>query len=72
MKTAIQYVNDKNGHTQAIQLPLVEWEMIMSKLKKFEQLLKLKSDLTEAFSEVEKMQKGQIRKQTLSDFLNEL
>jgi hypothetical protein len=72
MKSAIQYVSDKNGNMQAVQLPLVEWQKLMAKLKKYEQILKLKSDLKDAFSEVEKMQKGHLKKQTLSDFLHEL
>ena len=31
MKIALQYVNDVNGDTQAIQLPLSEWEKILTK-----------------------------------------
>lgn len=47
MKIALQYVNDINGKTQAVQLPLSEWEKVLNKLKKYEQALKLKSDLKE-------------------------
>ena len=72
MKLAVQYLNDLNGNVQAVQLPLIEWRKILFRIKKFEQTLKIKSDLTEAFSEIEKMRKGKIKKQTLSDFLNEL
>lgn len=35
-------------------------------------MLKLKSDLTQAFGEVKKMRQGKIKKQSLQDFLNEL
>ena len=52
MKIALQYVNYSKGHTQAIQLPLAEWEKILSKLKKYEQALQLKSDLKEAYDQV--------------------
>jgi len=72
MKLAIQYLNDSKGNINAVQLPLSEWEKVMQKIKKYEQVLKVKSDLTEAFAEVEKMKKGEIKKQTLSEFLNEL
>ena len=72
MKLAIHYMNDLNGNIQAVQLSLIEWRKILSKIKKFEQILKVKTDLTEAFTEVEKIRKGKIKKQTLSDFLNEL
>ncbi len=52
MKISLQYVNDTNGNTQAVQLPLSEWEKVLSKLKKYEQALKLKCDLKEAFEHV--------------------
>ena len=72
MKLAIQYLHDSKGNANAIQLPLTDWEKIVNTIKKYEQLLKIKSDLKTAFAEVEKMRKGTIKKQTLSDFLNEL
>jgi hypothetical protein len=45
MKIALQYVKDINGNTQSVQLPLTDWEKILNKLKKYEQGLKLRSDL---------------------------
>ncbi len=72
MKLAVQYVNDVKGHTQAIQLPLAEWEKVLHKLKKYEQALKLKSDLKEAFEQVNILKAAKGKKQTLNDFLNEL
>ena len=72
MKIELQYVNDKNGTTQAVQLPLTEWERVLAKLKKYEQILKIKSDLKEAFNQVEILRKSKSKKQTLTDFLNEL
>ncbi len=72
MKLAIQYLHDSKGKTNAVQLPLNEWEKIVNTIKKYEQLLSIKSDLRSAFAEVEKMRKGSLKKQSLSDFLNEL
>ena len=72
MKFAIQYVSDSQGKTQSIQLPLTEWEKLLAKLNKYEQTLKIKSDLKEAFSQVDQLQKSKKKKQTLNDFLNEL
>ena len=72
MKIAIQYVNDQTGKTKAVQLPVEEWEKLLGKLKKYEQTLKVKSDLEEAFAQVEKIRKGKIKKQTLGEFLNGL
>lgn len=72
MKFAVQYVNDSNGKLQAVQIPLSEWEKLINRLKKYEQSLKLKSDLEEAFKEVAQMKKSKGEKQNLKDFLNEL
>jgi hypothetical protein len=72
MKIALQYVSDTNGNPQAIQMPIREWEKVLSQLRKSEQVLKLKSDLKVAFKQVEMLRKSKAKKQTLTDFLNEL
>jgi hypothetical protein len=72
MKIALQYVNDLDGKIQAVQLPLSEWEKVLNKLKKYEQSLKLKSDLKEAFEQVAKLKQTNGHKQTLNEFLDEL
>ena len=72
MKLALQYLNDANGNPQAVQLPLGDWKKILSKLKKYEQALKIKDDLSEAFEEVASLRKLKENKQNLADFLNEL
>ena len=64
MKIAIQYLNDSKGNVQAVQLPLSEWEKVLLKIKKYEQTLRIKSDLVEAFLEVEKIRAGKIKKET--------
>ncbi len=72
MKIALQYVNDMNGKTKAVQMPLTEWEKVLNKLKKYEQALQLKSDLKEAFEQVNILKQTKGHKQTLNEFLNEL
>ena len=72
MKFELQYVNDSNGTTQAVQMPLTEWEKVLAKLKKYEQTLKIKSDLKEAFEQVDILRKSKSKKQTLTDFFNKL
>ena len=72
MKIALQYVNDINGKTQAVQLPLTEWKKLLNKLKKYEQALQLKSDLKEAFEQVAILKHTKGHKQTLNEFLDEL
>ena len=72
MKIALQYVNDMDGKIKSVQLPLTEWEKVLNKLKKYEQALKLRSDLKEAFEDVASLKKQKGHKQTLNEFLNEL
>ncbi len=72
MKIALQYVNDSTGKTQSVQIPLNDWEKLMAKLKKYEQTLKIKTELKDAFQEVAQLQKSKAKKQSLNDFLNDL
>ena len=67
----IQYLTDTKGQKQGVQMSLTEWEKVMAQLRYYEQFLRLKTDLKEAFDDVKAMQGGKIKKQTLSDFLNE-
>lgn len=73
MKIAVQYLSDSEGKTTAVQLSLTEWERVVSKLRKLEQTLKLKTDLSEAFGQLSDLKKSKTRKmENLKDFLNEL
>ncbi len=72
MKIALQYVSDVSGKPQAVQLPINDWEKVLLKLKKYEQAFKLKSDLKEAYAEVDQLKKSSRKKQTLTEFLDEL
>ena len=72
MKLAIQYLSDSTGKPNAVQLPIGDWQKLLERLKKYEQSLKMKEDLIEAFKEVESLKKSKQRSQTLTEFLNEL
>ncbi len=72
MKIALHYVNDSSGKLHSVQVTLTDWEKLMAKLKNYEQTLKIKTDLKEAFEEVAQLRKSKVKKQTLNDFLNEL
>lgn len=72
MKIPVQYVSDINGNPQAVQLPISEWNKVLNKLKKYEQALKLRSDLKEALDQVAALRKTKTKKQNLNEFLNEL
>jgi hypothetical protein len=72
MKIALQYLNDINGKTQAVQLTLTDWQKLLNKLNKYEQALKLKSDIKEAYKQVNILKNSKVQKQTLKEFLNEV
>jgi hypothetical protein len=72
MKIAVQYVSDSTGKTQSVQVPLTDWEKLKNRLKKYEQTLKIKTDLKEAFEEVAQLRKSRAKKQQLKEFLNTL
>ena len=72
MKLSLQYLQDGSGKVHAIQLPLLEWEKLMLKMRKYEQALKIKADLKEAHGQVENMRKQVGVVEKLTDFLNEL
>jgi hypothetical protein len=67
-----EFVNDRKGNVKAVQIPIRQWDALTKKLRKYEQALKIKADLRQAFREVNQMRQGKIRKQTLSQFLDEL
>jgi len=58
MKIALQYVSDMNGKPQAVQMPVSEWEKVLSRIRKSEQVLQLKSDLKVAFKQVDILRKS--------------
>jgi hypothetical protein len=72
MKIPVQYVNDEDGNVKAIQVPITEWKKVLTKLKKYEQALNMKTDLSEAFEQVAQLRKTRGSKETLKDFLNGL
>ena len=72
MKMDVQYVSDHKGRAKAVQVPVEDWEKLLSKLKKYEQALKIRNDLKEAYSQVETLRKSRAKKSSLSEFVNEL
>ena len=72
MKIGTQYLNDGNGQPMTVQLPIADWEKVLGKLRKYEQAMKLKSDLKEGLSQVRNAKQDSDKAQTLDEFLSEL
>jgi hypothetical protein len=49
-----------------------DWERILKQLKKYKQASKIKSDLKQAFEEVDFMRKSRAKKKNLTEVLDEL
>lgn len=72
MKIALQYVSDLNGKPQAVQMPVSEWEKVLLQIRRSEQVLQLRSDLKIALKQAQALRRSKAKKQSLTDFLNEL
>ncbi len=71
----LQYITDKKGNKNAVQLPIEDWEQIQNDLKELEKLRDKKTfmyDLIESIEEVKLAKEGKIKLQSAKDFLNEL
>ena len=72
MNVDIKYLTDSKGKRTAVQIPYENWKELLEENKKLRQLLKLKSDLKEAFQEVEAHQKSNESLLSLDELINEL
>ncbi len=71
----LQYITDKKGHKNAVQLPIKEWKQIQNDLKELEILRDKKAflnDLKESIEEIKLAKEGKIILKSAKDFLNEL
>jgi hypothetical protein len=70
MKLAIHYLNDSRGNVKAVQLAYRDWEKMLSKVEKYDQITKFKTELEESFSEMKKIRNGELKKETLYKYLS--
>lgn len=71
----LQYITDKKGHKNAVQLPLKDWERIQKDLDELERLRNKKlflTELAEAVEEMKQIKEGKIKARNAEDFLNRL
>ena len=72
MKFTVEYIKDSRGRARAVQMSMQQWEKILKQLKKYKQTSKIKSDLKQAFEEVDFMRKSRTKKKNLTEVLDEL
>jgi PHD/YefM family antitoxin component YafN of YafNO toxin-antitoxin module len=71
----LQYITDRKGKKNAVQLPLNDWEQIQKDLEELDRLRNKKLFLTELAEAVEEMKLimgGKKQARNAEDFLNEL
>lgn len=72
MKVPMQYVNDADCNVQAVQVPVEDWNDLVEELRHYEQLLKMRTTLNNALSQVARIRSGKLKKRTLKDVLREV
>ena len=71
----LQYITDKKGQKNAVQLPIKDWEQIEKDLGELERLRNKKlfmTELAEAVEEMKLIKEGKKQARNAEDFLNEL
>lgn len=68
----LQYLMDQDGKRTAVVIPIEDWIELSSNLTEFLEYQSMRSNLQEAFEEVDEMKKGVQEKVLLSDFLKDL
>lgn len=67
----LQYITDRKGHKNAVQLPMKDWERIQRDLDELERLRNKKlfmTELTEAVEEMKLIMEGKIQARDAEDF----
>jgi hypothetical protein len=71
----LQYITDKKGKKNAVQLPMNDWEQIQKDLEELDRLRNKKlfmTELAEAVEEMKLIKEGKKQARNAEDFLNEL
>jgi hypothetical protein len=71
MTLHIEYITDAKGKQKSVVIPHKQWNAFLSDYQKTKKKLEVLSGIGQALSEVELIKKGKLKKQTLSEFLNE-
>lgn len=68
----IRYVTDTLGKRQEVIVPYKTWTSITGELEELREKQKILLGLQQACREVKKQEKGELKEQTLDEFLDEL
>jgi hypothetical protein len=71
----LQFIIDKQGKKNAVQLPIKDWKQIEKDLEELDRLRNKKTfmcELAEAVEEMKQVKEGKKNARNVEDFLNEL
>jgi len=71
----LQYITDRKGHKNAVQLNMKDWEQIKKDLDELERLRNKKlflAELAETVEEIKLVKEGKIQARDAEDLLDEL
>jgi len=70
-KLNIQFVTNAKGIKQAVLIPIKEWLALQKEIKKVKKYTNFYKGIEESVREVYEIEKGNIKGQTLSEFVDE-
>jgi cell fate (sporulation/competence/biofilm development) regulator YlbF (YheA/YmcA/DUF963 family) len=70
MALTVNYITDKSGKKKAVQLSLRDWQKFIQEHQQLLDYKRTKSELLEALTEIELIEKGKKKVKTLREFLN--
>ncbi len=70
MALTVNYITDKAGKKKAVQLSLRDWQKLIQEHQQLLDYKRTKSELLEALTEIELIEKGKKKAKTLREFLN--
>ena len=72
MTNDLTYIVNDSGERLYVQIPMRDWDRLMSERKRLLSEAKFKKSLKLAIEESERIRKGEVKAVSFSEFLNEL
>ncbi len=69
MLKGLKYISDKNGHKEAVIVPIQIWEELNDSYRKLQHKLQILKGIREGLTEVKQSKRSGKKLQTLKDFL---
>lgn len=71
IKLNVQYINNPQGVTQAVIIPIKEWQAYQAEFEKMKKYMDFYQSIEDGVHEAFQLHKSNKKARTLTDFLNE-